>query len=118
MPRIGVPASGPGLRALNLASGLAAHGHEIIVAVPAIPNRPSKRLETSNQPLQADIVEVPITLEGLPNFIRIHKPDAVILTNYINFRYLLRGVERVALGDTKLIYDFFAPRILEQRAGN
>ena len=118
MPRIGIPASGPGLRALNLASGLAAHGHEIIVATPAIPNRPSKRLETSNQPLHADAVEVPIAFEGLPNFVRIHKPDAVIMTNYINFHYLLAELEKKNLGNTKLIYDFFAPRILEQRAGN
>ena len=118
MPRVEVPSSGPGLRALNLASGLAAHGHEIIVATPAVSNRLSKRIEPSNRLLHPETVEVTVAFEGLPNFIRIRKPDAVILTNYINFHYLLNKSTRKDLGSASLIYDFFAPRILEQRAGN
>lgn len=118
LPRLGNRASGPGLRALNLAVGLKSNGHDVVVAVNALPHQAADPNFALGDPLIPDIEEVPIAFEGLPDFIRTREPHVAIFTNYINFQYVLSGNSRSNLGATKLIYDFFAPRFLELRADN
>jgi hypothetical protein len=116
LPRVGAPASGPGLRALNLAVGLQANGHDVIVSVPAVPHRATNATLCKRGRLIADIEEVPIDLTNLPAFIRLRQPDVAIFTNYVNFHNFTVDGTVPNLGRTKLIYDFFGPRILEQSA--
>lgn len=117
LPRKAQPASGPGLRALHLAIGLSENGHDVMVAVPALPSGFSESAPKTGCILFEGINEVPISLERLPDFIRVRRPDVVIFTNYNNFQYILAKGARVDIGRTKVIYDFFAPRILEQYSG-
>jgi hypothetical protein len=102
---------------LHLAVGLSENGHDVLVAVPALPNNASEHIAKSGVILFEGINEIPISLERLPDFIRVRRPDVVIFTNYNNFRYIISNNARLDIGRTKVIYDFFAPRILEQYSG-
>lgn len=117
LPRKAQPASGPGLRALHLAIGLSENGHDVVVVVPALPKDLSENSPRLGPMLFEGIVEIPVSLERLPDFIGVRRPDVVIFTNYINYQYILWRGERIDFGRTKIIYDFFAPRVLEQHAG-
>ncbi|HEV2362714.1 MAG TPA: hypothetical protein VGS12_00800 [Caulobacteraceae bacterium] len=117
LPRWGRPASGPGLRALNLAVGLQANGHDIVAAVPAVSSRAQDEPDLGAEPLVSGVEEVPIDFGNLVNFIRTRRPDVAIFTNYMNFHHVIASGVRANLGRTKLIYDFFAPRVLENAAG-
>jgi len=115
LPRPGRISSGPGLRALNLAAGLHANGHDIIVAVPALAQRKPNDSRPLGPPMLREVEEVPIDLGSLKDFIASRQPNVVIFTNYHTMHNVSKKNDNT-LTRIKFIYDFFAPRILEQAA--
>lgn len=104
VPGMGMPVAAPGLRAWGIASGLRAHGYAVTLAVV----ERSVRLawhQAMPPPLPAD------TFIGTPAqigaFARTHRPFGVVVTNSNHVQSL------GDLGRSKLIYDFFAPKMLE-----
>jgi hypothetical protein len=103
VPGMGLPVAAPGLRAWGIAQGLRAHGFRVSLIVDAHvvarawgqPFPPPRRGCIVLTPRQAG------------DFVRCHRPDALIVTNSNHVEAL------GSLPGIRLIYDFFAPKVLE-----
>lgn len=104
VPGMGVPVAAPGLRAWGLARGLREHGRSVTIAVNGAIVR---RAWTRPVPpaLPDDVLLVSPGRVG--DLVRTRRPRAVVATNSNHIESL------GDLGDTALIYDFFAPKMLE-----
>lgn len=104
VPGMGMPVAAPGLRAWGLALGLRAHGYGVTIAVI---DRPVRLAWNRRVPPPTP----PGTIIGSPRqigaFVRSHAIDAVVVTNS-NYVDALGD-----LGQARLVYDFFAPKMLE-----
>ena len=107
VPGMGIPVAAPGLRAWGLALGLRAHGHEATVFVGQRIVRTAWGAVPRTVPVprpRHTVVAPPATMT---DYVRTNHVDALIVTN--SNRVDLLG----DLGDCHLIYDFFAPKMLE-----
>ena len=104
VPGMALPVAAPGLRAWGVAAGLRAHGHRTVLAVDA---SVVSRAWTWGVPptRQRDVIVATPTQIG--DLIRTRRPRAVVITNSNLFD------ELGDLGETALIFDFFAPKVLE-----
>lgn len=109
VPEMNVPGTAPGIRVSGLAQGLRCHGIDTIVVVPR------GRYQTVWSEMGAPgIAHVPsgvvvLRNEHISSFLDIEKPDATIICNSNQYDYI---------GDAstgRLIFDFFAPKILEAK---
>lgn len=106
-PGFGLPVAAPGLRAWSLATGLRAHGHDVDVVVDARPL--AKASPGATPPSSTDATALP--LDRLDDVVATHAPDAVVFTNS-------NHVHRLSTDhDCAIVYDFFAPKMLEQGLG-
>lgn len=104
IPGMGLPVAAPGLRAWGLAQGLRELGYEVVVAIDRRVMRKVWRA-TVPPPLPAgSILLAPTTIE---QYVRIHRFDALIVTNSNHVASIGE------LGQCRLIFDFFAPKMLE-----
>jgi hypothetical protein len=107
IPGMSLPVASPGLRAWGLAQGLRCHGHRVTVAVDArVVQRAWGRRKIPPPRPRGTVLATPPAIGDL---IRARKPRAVILTNARRFE------EIGDTGDSALIYDFFAAKMLELR---
>lgn len=112
VPGMGMPVAAPGLRAWGIAYGLRAHGYGVTTAVI---DRSVKLAWRRAVPPPTPIDTFIASSVEIGDFIRTCSPAAVIVTNS-NHVHALGN-----LGNTRLIYDFFAPKMLEMQyeaAGN
>ncbi|GAA5151948.1 hypothetical protein GCM10023340_31430 [Nocardioides marinquilinus] len=108
VPGMGLPVAAPGLRAWGLALGLRAHGHEVSVlldlkAVRAV-------WEGGEQPAVPPSMPsgtVLITAQQATAWVREHGIEVLVIINSNLVRHL------GDLGPCRLVYDFFAPKMLE-----
>lgn len=104
IPGMGVPVAAPGLRAWGLAQGLRAHGHPVTVVVnEAVVRRVWHRPVPPPLPRSTRIL--PPARVG--DLVRTRRPAAVVTINSNHVAAL------GDLGDSALVYDFFAPKVLE-----
>ncbi len=104
VPGMGLPVAAPGLRAWGLARGLRAHGHPVRLVVNEAVLR---RVWTRSVPPPLPVGTSLSTPNRVGQLIRTRRPAAVITTNSNHVAGL------GDLGDTALVYDFFAPKVLE-----
>jgi len=104
VPGMGVPVAAPGLRAWGIAQGLRRHGHRVTVAVDS---DSAGRAWPGPLPIPRPPGTLVMSATAIGDLVRTRRPDAVVLTNSNHFS-ALGGV-----GETALIYDFFAPKLLE-----
>jgi hypothetical protein len=104
VPGMSLPVAAPGLRAWGLAHGLRCHGHRVTVAVDArVVARAWDRQFPPPRPRDTILVAPP----QMGDLVRTRRPRAVILTN-------ARHIDELGqVGESALIYDFFAPKMLE-----
>jgi hypothetical protein len=107
VPGMSLPVASPGLRAWGLAGGLRRRGRRVTIAVDARVVRRAWRRRGLPPPRQRDTVIASPPQIG--DLIRARKPCAVIITNARHFE------ELGDTGDSALIYDFFAAKMLEFR---
>lgn len=107
LPGSGLPTAAPGLRASGLAWGLRDHGIDVTVA---LDRRPLARASRGNVPPPRVPGTVRLEPPLLGAYIRTHRPKAVVITNSNQFDHLDLP------DDVQLIYDFFAPKLLELQA--
>jgi hypothetical protein len=104
VPGMGLPVAAPGLRAFGLATGLRAHGCEVVTVVDAGPLR---ALCPAGAP--PAVPEGTVVLEGaaIGEFVAGRAPAVVIITNgsQLDRLRLVRGL--------RLVVDLFAPKMLE-----
>lgn len=106
VPGMGLPVAAPGIRAWGLALGLRAHGHEVTVVVDQwIVGQVWQRPEPPPLP-RGTVLLLP---KHVGRFARTHGVDAVVISNSNHAEAL------GDLGDARLVYDFFAPKVLELR---
>jgi hypothetical protein len=104
VPGMGLPVAAPGLRAWGLATGLRAHGYRVTVVVDDNIVQLAWR-RPFPPPTPPHTVVLPRNRIG--EFVRSRRPSAVVMTN----SNLIDDVGD--LGDSALVYDFFAPKVLE-----
>lgn len=104
VPGMGLAVAAPGLRAWGLALGLRAHGHDVTVVLDQRAVRRAWRGQVS-PPLPPGCLI--LKSSTLHRYVRAHDVDALVVTNS-NHVGLLGD-----LGRCRLIYDFFAPKVLE-----
>lgn len=104
VPGMGLPVAAPGLRAWGIALGLREHGYKVTLAVDA---NVARRVWPYGFPPPAPCGTLLLTARQVGDFVRTHRPKALIITNSNHIDALGE------LGPTKLIYDFFAPKVLE-----
>jgi hypothetical protein len=104
VPWMALPVAAPGLRAWGLAAGLRSFGHSAVLAVDAtvVERAWSRGVPPARQ--RDVVVAAPAQIGDL---VRTRRPRAVIITNSNLFDAL------GDLGDTQIIFDFFAPKVLE-----
>lgn len=107
IPGVGVPVGAPGLRAWGIAAGLRGCGFEVILTAPEeIVARAWNRARGNIvAPTPSGSTILPDS--ALPRFIKTHAPAVVVMTNSNRMGGLRR--ER----GVKVVYDFFAPKMLE-----
>ncbi|NYG56870.1 glycosyltransferase [Nocardioides perillae] len=101
---MGLPVAAPGLRAWGLALGLRALGHDVTVVVD---RRVIARVWTRPTPPALPRGSIILWPGHLDRYVRTHDVDALVVTNSNNVRRL------GDLGRCRLVYDFFAPKMLE-----
>lgn len=107
VPGMGLPVAAPGLRAWGLALGLRAHGHEVTVIVDERVAGLAWRYRGGVPPAQPrGTLTAPV--RAVADYCRTHSADALVMTNS-NHVGALDG----DLDGTRLVYDFFAPKMLE-----
>ncbi len=99
----GVPVAAPGLRAMGLAAGLEANGHDVTVSVP----EDLLGLLFNNEIPPAPPGSVIVSPTALMAYIDATSPDVVV---FINSNMSSHLEPRPGV---RFIYDFFAPKILE-----
>lgn len=103
-PDMGLPVAAPGLRAWGLARGLRAHGHDVTVFVDSRVAAEAWRGSVPPQPPTHGLVGHP---RAISRYVVTHGVDALVMTNSNH----IKRIEDI--GDCKLVYDFFAPKMLE-----
>ena len=104
VPGMGLPVAAPGLRAWGIADGLRAHGYRVTVVVDdTIVSRAWPRPFPPPTPRDTIV----LTRRQMGELIRARRPAAVVMTN----SNLIDDIGDI--GDCALIYDFFAPKVLE-----
>ncbi len=108
-PAMGVPASAPGMRVAGLAKGLQANGIEAKIVIPAGRVR---QVETNSG--VSGLLPVPsgamvLAAKNFAAFLETERPDATIICNS-NYYDFIAGAKT-----GHLIFDFFAPKVLEAR---
>lgn len=104
VPGMGMPVAAPGLRAWGLARGLRAHGYDVTLAVMGGPVQLAWNRSVPPPTPPSTLVMSPAQVG---DFVRMHALDAVVVTNSNYVRSL------GDLGGSRLVYDFFAPKMLE-----
>ena len=104
LPGMGVPVAAPGLRAWGIALGLRAHGHPVTLVVD---DHVVGRAWTRGLPAPRPAGTMLLSGRQAGDLVRSRRPRAVILTNSNHFANL------GDVGDVPVIYDFFAPKMLE-----
>lgn len=104
VPGMALPVAAPGLRAWGLAVGLRAHGYNVTLAVDRNVVRRAWKRAIPPARAQCTILATPRQVGDL---IRARRPKALVVTNsnHVDVVGDLQG--------TALIYDFFAPKLLE-----
>lgn len=105
VPGMGLPVAAPGLRAWGMAEGLRGLGHQVTVVVD-----PWRIGTVWDRALPAPLPRgtVVVRPRRVAEYVRTHGADALIICNS-NHAEVLGD-----LGDCRLVYDFFAPKMLEQ----
>jgi hypothetical protein len=111
-PLRGTPTLGPGLRAFSLARGLARAGHKISLSFPDT-TKISENIVTDFSREQG-LDTAPVAMTKLGEFIQKGTFEFVIMTNFHGFTHIIDDVEQGRFPSTRFIYDFFAPRLLEE----
>lgn len=104
VPGMGLPVAAPGIRVWGMAEGLRAHGHQVTVLVDQwLVNKVWDRALPPPLPRHT-VVLMP---KRIREYLTVHGIDALVVTNSNHVEAIgeLPGVE--------LIYDFFAPKMLE-----
>lgn len=104
VPGMGLPVAAPGLRAWGLAKGLRAHGYRVLLAVD---DRVVKRVWDRPYPPPTPPGTIVLDVRQVGDLVRTRRPRAVVVTNANHVQTL------GDLGPTRLVYDFFAPKVLE-----
>lgn len=104
VPGMGLAVAAPGLRAWGLALGLRTHGHDVTVVLDQRAVRKAWRGQVSPPLPPGCLILKPSTLH---RYVRTHDVDALVVTNS-NHVPLIGD-----LGRCRLVYDFFAPKVLE-----
>ena len=109
LPGMGVPASAPGMRAVGLAAGLKDNGFETIITVPK--HRMNQFPGVPGSGLTVPPGAIVLPYGKLRQFLDTVRPQATIICNSNYY-------EDIESADTgALVFDFFAPKILEGMAG-
>jgi glycosyltransferase involved in cell wall biosynthesis len=107
VPGMGIPVAAPGLRAWGTALGLRAHGHEVTVLVDERVARIAWDSRRPDVPVPQPRHVVVAPPASATDYVRTQGVEAVIVTNSNHVDVL------GDLGDCRLVYDFFAPKMLE-----
>ena len=111
-PLSGVPALAPGLRALSIARALRRAGHKVSLTFPYSREIPDEVVQRAAR--EYDIPIKPVRMRKLGKLIAAGNFHFVVTTNYHPYAFIIDEIEQGAFPSTKFIYDFFAPRILEE----
>lgn len=107
VPGMGLPVAAPGLRAWGLGLGLRAHGHDVTLVV----DERVARKAWSTRQLQVPVPQPPgcrvMPTAQVTEFVRSQRIDVLVVTNSNHVGDL------GDLGSCRLVYDFFAPKMLE-----
>jgi hypothetical protein len=104
VPGMGLPVAAPGLRAWGIALGLRSQDHPVTLVVD---DHVVGRAWTRGLPAPRPAGTLVLSGRQAGDLVRSRRPRAVILTNSNHFANL------GDVGDVPLIYDFFAPKMLE-----
>lgn len=106
-PGFCVPVAAPGLRVFGLAEGLRAHGISVSIIIPRhVIRRVFPSFRGIPRPKGAVIVRTP----NLSQFLSQKGYDFLCITNYIQYPAVL------SFSSGRLVYDLFAPKLLEKEA--
>lgn len=112
VPGFNLPVAAPGIRSYGLFKGLKKHGLEARLCVPMDlinkVNRSYKNILLSQQE-DVDVLDY----LNLSEYINELLPDAIIICNSNQFPRLSHKGEKLINENIKVIYDFFAPKMLE-----
>lgn len=104
VPGLSLPVAAPGIRAWGLAEGLRAHGHEVTLL---INSWQVDQVWAGRVPAPTPPGAVMIVPRRVHDFVQAHGIEVLVITNSNHIDSL------GDLGDCRLIYDFFAPKMLE-----
>jgi glycosyltransferase involved in cell wall biosynthesis len=104
VPGMSSPVAAPGLRAWGIAAGLRDHGHEVTTV---LDDRVVPRVWHRAVPLAVPPHTVALHPRDLQRYAESHDADALVITNSNPIDWLSEDLR------PKLVYDFFAPKILE-----
>ena len=111
-PLPGVTTLGPGLRAFSLARGLARAGHEVTICFSKTHKVPEGIVGKVSYEWPLSVT--PVEMTRLGEFIVKEMFEFVIMTNYVGFAHIIAEIEQGRFPSTRFLYDFFAPRVLEE----
>ena len=104
VPGMGMPVAAPGLRAWGMAEGLRALGHDVTVIIePWLVST----VWTGPVPPPTPPGCIVLRPSRIAEYVRTHGTDALVICNS-NHAPAIGD-----LGDCRLVYDFFAPKVLE-----
>lgn len=104
VPGMGVPVAAPGLRAWGLANGLRELGHDVVVA---IDRKVTRKVWRASVPPPLPPGCILLWPGVIRQYVRTHDIDVLVVTNS-------NHVPKLGdLGKCRLVYDFFAPKMLE-----
>ncbi|MBS44925.1 MAG: hypothetical protein CMH83_17515 [Nocardioides sp.] len=104
VPGMGLPVAAPGLRAWGMALGLRALGHQTTIIVD---QWLTQRVWTGAVPPPVPAGTIILNPGRIAPWCRSHGIDALVICNSNHVDHL------GDLGSTRLVYDFFAPKMLE-----
>lgn len=104
VPGMGLPVAAPGLRAHGIAEGLRALGHRVTFVVDA---RIVALAATGRVPPPRPPGVLVMSTKHVGDYVRSRRPRALVITNSNHIESL------GDFPDTVLVYDFFAPKMLE-----
>lgn len=112
VPGCDLPVAGPGIRAYGIFQGLRAHGYDAWIVAPI------KQLNRVNRMTFRKILTgvegiLYIDFNSLADFINEQSPDACIICNSNRYGDLFAPGKNTLNDSIKVIYDFFAPKLLE-----
>lgn len=107
LPGMGLPVAAPGMRAWGLAIGLRSAGHDVNVLVDERVAMLAWRTRPRQMPPATPRGVALVRTADVGSWVRAHGSDALVVTNSNHIGVL------GDLGRCKLVYDFFAPKVLE-----